>query len=132
MKSNTSFPVEIWKFNTKGQYTKSSQNVSSNSSGQITINLPSSSHNGSSIVDAAVKIGTYGNIPTPPPPSNTPSPTPLPDTPGDGNGDGFIDGKDFIIWLIHYGQNVSGANNGDYNGDNTVNTEDYSIWVNNY
>jgi hypothetical protein len=52
--------------------------------------------------------------------------------PADGNNDGTVDGKDFIIWLIHFGQNVSGASNGDYDGNNSVGIEDYIIWINNY
>lgn len=62
-------------------------------------------------------------------PSITPTPT---GKPGDGNGDGLIDGKDFIIWLTHYGQSVSGVNNGDYDGNNKIEIGDYVIWVNNF
>jgi len=132
MKASTSFAVEFWRFNTKGQLTKSSQNISSNSSGQLTINFSPSSYNGSAIVDTAVKIGNYGAIPTPPTGTSTQTPTPHPNVPGDGNNDGKVDGQDFIIWLTHYGQNVSGANNGDYNGDNQITISDYLVWVNNY
>ena len=132
MKGNTSFPVELWKFNTKGQLTKSIQNITSNSSGQLSINIPSSSYNGSAIVDAAVKIGSYGAIPTPPTGTATLSPTPVPNTPGDGNGDGNVDGQDFIIWLTHFGQNVSGNRNGDYDGSGSIEIGDYVVWVSNY
>jgi hypothetical protein len=58
--------------------------------------------------------------------------TPQPDTPGDGNNDGLVDGKDFIILLIHFGQNVSGASNGDYNDSGDVEIGDYVVWINNY
>jgi hypothetical protein len=51
---------------------------------------------------------------------------------GDGNNDGKVDGLDFIIWLIHYGQNVSGNTNGDYDGNGSVGIGDYLIWANNY
>lgn len=61
----------------------------------------------------------------------TPTETP-PSTPGDGNNDGSVDGRDFIIWLTHFGQNVTGANNGDYDDNNKVEIADYIIWVNNY
>ena len=64
--------------------------------------------------------------------TSTSTPTPQQNMPGDGNGDGRVDGKDFIIWLSHYGQNVSGANNGDYDENNTVNFSDYIIWIKNY
>jgi hypothetical protein len=60
------------------------------------------------------------------------SPTPKPDIPGDGNGDGLVDGKDFIIWLTHYGQSVSGSSNGDFDNNNTVNISDHIVWVNNF
>ena len=132
MKPNTSFPVEFWKFNTKSQLTKSNQNISSNGSGQLTINISSSSYNGSNIVDTAVKIGTYGVIPTPPTGTPTLSPTPQPNTPGDANGDGQVDGQDFIVWLIHYGQNVYGPDNGDYNKSGNVELDDYTVWISNY
>jgi hypothetical protein len=61
-----------------------------------------------------------------------PPPTPSPGTPGDGNNDGRVDGKDFIIWLSHFGQNVSGANNGDYDNNGQVRISDYIVWVKNY
>jgi hypothetical protein len=66
-------------------------------------------------------------------PSGTITPTPTPTlSPGDGNGDGVVDGKDFIIWLSHYGENVSGVNNGDYNDNGAVEIGDYVVWINNY
>ena len=61
----------------------------------------------------------------------SPTPTP-PAKPGDGNADGLVDGKDFIIWLTHFGQNLTGANNGDYNWNNRVEVGDYIIWIDNY
>jgi hypothetical protein len=64
--------------------------------------------------------------------SPTLTPTPQPDTPGDGNNDGLVDGQDFIIWLTHFGQNVSGASNGDYNDSGKVEIGDYIVWVSNY
>jgi hypothetical protein len=64
-------------------------------------------------------------------PPISPTPTPAPN-PGDGNNDGLVDGRDFIIWLLHYGQDVSGVNNGDYNDSGEVEIGDYVVWVNNY
>jgi mannan endo-1,4-beta-mannosidase len=61
----------------------------------------------------------------------SPSPSPPPKS-GDGNDDGAVDGKDFIIWLIHFGQNVSGANNGDFNDNGKVEMEDYMVWITNF
>jgi len=60
-------------------------------------------------------------------PTNPPAPVP-----GDGNNDGVVDGKDFIIWLTHYSQNVSGTNNGDYNDSGKVEIGDYLIWISNF
>jgi len=60
------------------------------------------------------------------------TPTPRPPEPGDGNNDGVVDGQDFIIWLIHFGQNVSGVNNGDYDDNGQVGISDYLIWVGHY
>jgi len=51
---------------------------------------------------------------------------------GDANGDGKVDGIDYVIWLSHYNQYVSGAENGDFNGDNKVDGMDYVIWLQNY
>jgi len=51
---------------------------------------------------------------------------------GDGNNDGKVDGKDFIIWLSHFGQSVSGANNGDYDGNEKVEMGDYLVWITNF
>ena len=50
---------------------------------------------------------------------------------GDGNGDGQVDGQDFIIWLTHYGQYVSGTESGDYNDSGKVEIGDYISWVTN-
>lgn len=80
----------------------------------------------------------YGSGPpitiTPTPPGGTTiTPTkPPPGSPGDGNNDGLVDGKDFVIWLSHFGQDVSGANNGDYDDNGRVRLYDYVIWVKNY
>ena len=74
-----------------------------------------------------------GTIPTVPAGSPTQSATPTPPPiPGDGNGDGLINGVDFVIWLTHFGQNVSGAVNGDYDANGKVEIKDYIIWVANY
>jgi parallel beta-helix repeat protein len=52
--------------------------------------------------------------------------------PGDGNLDGKVDGIDYITWLNHYNQNVSGPSNGDFNNDGKVDGVDYITWLNNY
>jgi hypothetical protein len=64
-------------------------------------------------------------------PSLKPTSTPLP-KPGDANKDQIVDGRDYVIWLNHYGQNLLGAINGDINNDNTVDGRDYVVWLNNY
>ncbi|MFC1647240.1 right-handed parallel beta-helix repeat-containing protein [Patescibacteria group bacterium] len=51
---------------------------------------------------------------------------------GDANGDGSVDGADYIIWLNHYGQNVSGSTSGDFNNSGTVDGSDYILWLSNY
>lgn len=72
-----------------------------------------------------------------PNPSPTPAVTPTISSaptakPGDANGDSKIDGIDYVIWLNHFGQNVSGANLGDFNASGKVDGVDYVIWINNY
>jgi len=54
------------------------------------------------------------------------------DKPGDANGDNKIDGIDYVIWLNHFGQTVTGTSNGDFNNDSKVDGIDYVIWLNNY
>jgi N-acetylglucosamine-6-sulfatase len=51
---------------------------------------------------------------------------------GDCDGDSRVDGVDFVCWLNHYNQNVSGPSNGDYDNDGKVDGIDYAIWLNNY
>ncbi len=132
MKPNTTFAVEWWDFNTKGELRKRNENLTSNSSGSLTLNISASTYNGSAIVDTAVKIGTYGTIPTQPP-TNTlpPSVTPTP-APGDADGDGDADGIDFMKWFINFGKNLSGNSNGDFDGNGNVGITDYVIWIKNY
>lgn len=82
------------------------------------------------------KVNSGGIIPTVTPtasPLPTPTPTSTPVVkPGDGNGDGKVDGIDYVIWLNHYGQTISGVSNGDYNSDGKVDGIDYVIWLTNY
>lgn len=49
-----------------------------------------------------------------------------------GNNEGRVDGQDFVIWLSHFGQNISGFSNGDYDGNSIVNIYDYIVWVKYY
>jgi hypothetical protein len=51
---------------------------------------------------------------------------------GDANSDSHVDGIDYVIWLTHYGQNVSGVGVGDFNSNGIVDGIDYVIWLNNY
>jgi hypothetical protein len=65
-------------------------------------------------------------------PTSTPNPTPVLKS-GDANYDNRIDGVDYVIWLIHYGQILTGGNVvGDFNNDGRVDGIDYVIWLNNY
>jgi hypothetical protein len=62
-----------------------------------------------------------------------PSPSPSPQSrPGDANGDSKIDGIDYVIWVNHYNQSVSGSINGDFNQNGMVDGIDYVIWLTNY
>lgn len=51
---------------------------------------------------------------------------------GDANGDRKVDGIDYIIWLNHYSQTVSGPANGDFNNDGKVDGIDYVTWLTHY
>jgi len=62
----------------------------------------------------------------------SPSPTPA-GKPGDANGDGKVDGVDYVIWLNHYGQTITGGYTiGDFNTSGKVDGVDYVVWLNNY
>ena len=53
--------------------------------------------------------------------------------PGDANGDSNVDGRDYIIWMSHYGQTVTdGPTSGDFNHDGYIDGRDYFIWMTNY
>jgi hypothetical protein len=52
--------------------------------------------------------------------------------PGDANNDAKVDGFDYIIWLNHYYQRVSGVANGDFDTNGIVDGLDYIIWRNHY
>jgi hypothetical protein len=73
--------------------------------------------------------GTAPTVTPSPMPSNTPTGTPKP---GDANGDLKVDGRDYVVWLNNYGQNISGITNGNFNGDAVVDGRDYVVWLNNY
>ncbi len=51
---------------------------------------------------------------------------------GDANGDNKVDGVDYVVWLNHYNQNITGATSGDFNNSGKVDGVDYVIWLNNY
>jgi hypothetical protein len=66
-------------------------------------------------------------------PTSSPTLTPsLSPKPGDTNNDRIIDGRDYVVWLNHYGQNLLGPINGDLNNDGVVDGRDYVVWLNNY
>jgi hypothetical protein len=75
---------------------------------------------------------------TPIPPSSTPAPPTSTASPtaggkaGDANGDNLIDGRDYVVWVNHYGTTSTGSTNGDFNNDSLVDGRDYVIWVQNY
>ena len=64
--------------------------------------------------------------------SSSPSPSPSA-KPGDANNNGIVDGVDYVIWLNHYKQTLTGGPSvGDFNASGTVDGVDYVIWLNNY
>ena len=66
-------------------------------------------------------------------PSASPLASPLASPkPGDANGDSKVDGLDYVAWLSHYNQTVSGASNGDFNNSGKVDGLDYVVWLNHY
>jgi hypothetical protein len=110
---------------------------------QITSNYVGSSGKIEDKITVTAKTGG----PTNPPVTNTPTQIPVSATstprptstgtiggsrPGDANADGKVDGVDFVIWMNHYGQSISGVSNGDFNTDGRVDGVDYVIWFQNY
>ena len=54
-------------------------------------------------------------------------------SPGDADGNGFVDGKDYVIWLNHYELVTTEGNMvGDFDNNGTVDGVDYVIWFLNY
>jgi hypothetical protein len=52
---------------------------------------------------------------------------------GDANGDGFVDGRDYVIWAGNYAKTVTrGPADGDFDGNGLVDGRDYVIWMKNY
>ena len=114
---NTNLNVEWHKFKTNGQPIIANEQMSTDSSGTLTLNLPTDS----GLTDAGVKVGSYTLSPTP-----TTNPTLKP---GDANGDGKVDFIDYAIWRLHFGQTTAnGAVDGDFNNSNYVDFVDYAIW----
>lgn len=58
--------------------------------------------------------------------------SPSPSKSGDANGDDRVDGMDYVIWLNHYGQTISGIDKGDFDSNNKVDGIDYVLWLNHY
>jgi hypothetical protein len=52
--------------------------------------------------------------------------------PGDSNNDNAVDGRDYVVWLNHYGQTINGIPNGNFNNDANIDGRDYVVWLNNY
>ncbi len=51
----------------------------------------------------------------------------------DANGDGKVNGSDYVIWLTHYGQLITGgASIGDFNNSGKVDGADYTVWLTHY
>ena len=81
-------------------------------------------------------------VPSPEPvvsPSPNLSPFPTPSSSpasaakaGDANNDNKVDGVDYVVWLSHYNQSVTGAGSGDFNNSGKVDGVDYVVWLNNF
>jgi hypothetical protein len=61
----------------------------------------------------------------------------IPLVPGDGNIDGIVDGVDYLVWALNFGDNPAEdppgpPTNGDYNLDGRVDGLDYFVWVESY
>ena len=57
--------------------------------------------------------------------------------PGDGNLDGQVNGLDYVLWALHFGDDPADDPpgtplNGDFNGDGVVNGLDYVTWATNF
>jgi hypothetical protein len=64
--------------------------------------------------------------------STSPEPTPILLV-GDANNDGYVNEKDYVIWINYYKQTVRGGfTQGDFNNDSVVNGVDYILWYINY
>ena len=50
---------------------------------------------------------------------------------GDANGDGFVNGRDFLIWNASKGQSGTDWLSGDFNGDGMTDATDFGIWNSN-
>jgi hypothetical protein len=64
--------------------------------------------------------------------TDLPTPTNNPNKSGDANGDKVVNGLDYVVWLNHFGQSISGVVNGDFNSDSKINGLDYVVWLNNF
>jgi len=99
------------------------------------VSLPIQTQDGIIVINnpTPTAISTLTALPTSTP---TLTPTPTPTTPplnGDANGDGKVDGIDYVIWLTHYSQSISGGRSvGDFNLNGKIDGIDYVIWLNAY
>lgn len=112
---NTSYKLETW--NTYTGAISSTQNITSNSSGVITLNVTSL------VKDYAVRIGDYNLTPTVTPTSGPSlTPTPNPACRADVNLDNTVNLKDLIQVLSIYATSSTGVN--DINSDGKINGAD--------
>ncbi len=52
---------------------------------------------------------------------------------GDANNDTKVNGQDYVIWINHYNQTITGGMSvGDFNLDGKVNGQDYTVWLTHY
>jgi len=124
---STTLPVVWTKFKQDGIPDIVTTQTTADSSGNLTMDLPTNT----GLTDVAVKIGNYSLSLSP---TQTPlSPTSPAGKPGDANGDNKVDGIDYAIWLVHFGQLTNyGYRDGDFNGSGKVDGLDYAIWLVNF
>lgn len=109
---NTSYPVEWWQFDNATALSKSTSNVTSDSTGKIVLDLTTLP---ATVVDVGVKIGTYAT-------NNGPS-----TGSGDANGDGSINALDLKAVLTNYLK--SGTSLLDQYPDSKINAMDFAVVV---
>lgn len=128
-------------------YVQSRSSTTKTVTGNIVYGYSGSLYSGDININPLLDLTTFAPLPNSPictthqgkgaiPCGTVASPSPSPSIPsgkpGDANNDNKVDGVDYVIWLNHYNQSVSGPTNGDFNNSGKVDGVDYVVWLNNY